>query len=173
MEPEPDSKDWTWTLRERCPDCGFLATDVEPADIARHVTASTAPWEQVLTRSDATARPDPATWSPLEYACHVRDVFRLYDQRLGLMLTEDDPLFADWDQDAAAVDDGYNEQDPETVAAELMAAGEELAATFESVGATQWDRPGRRSDGAAFTIDTFGRYFIHDPVHHLMDVGER
>ena len=27
----PDDKDWTWTLRERCPDCGFLATDVAPA----------------------------------------------------------------------------------------------------------------------------------------------
>ena len=82
----PDDKDWTWTLRERCPDCGFLATDVAPADIARHVTASTAPWEQVLTRSDATARPDPATWSPLEYACHVRDVCRLFEQRARLML---------------------------------------------------------------------------------------
>ena len=77
----PDDKDWTWTLRERCPDCGFLATDVEPADIARHVTASTAPWEQVLTRSDATARPDPATWSPLEYAVGQRD------RVVGLQLT--------------------------------------------------------------------------------------
>jgi hypothetical protein len=34
----------------------------------------------------------------------------------------------------------------------------------------QWQRPGRRSDGARFTVETFARYFIHDPVHHLYDV---
>jgi hypothetical protein len=33
-------------------------------------------------------------WSTLEYACHVRDVFRLYDRRLALMLDEDDATFA-------------------------------------------------------------------------------
>jgi hypothetical protein len=31
-------------------------------------------------------------------------------------------------------------------------------------------RPGRRSDGATFTAETFARYFIHDPIHHLHDV---
>ena len=44
-------------------------------------------------------RPDENTWSVLEYACHVRDVFTLFDHRLGLMLTEDDARFEDWDQD--------------------------------------------------------------------------
>ena len=33
-----------------------------------------------------------------------------------------------------------------------------------------WTRPGRRSDGASFTIETFAKYLIHDPVHHLWDV---
>ena len=30
--------------------------------------------------------------------------------------------------------------------------------------------PRRRSHGAAFTVETFGRYFMHDPIHHLDDV---
>jgi hypothetical protein len=34
----------------------------------------------------------------------------------------------------------------------------------------QWARTGRRSDGAAFTVESFARYFVHDPVHHLHDV---
>jgi hypothetical protein len=34
----------------------------------------------------------------------------------------------------------------------------------------QYQRSGRRSDGARFTVETFARYFIHDPVHHLHDV---
>jgi hypothetical protein len=27
-------------------------------------------------------RPDPSTWSALEYACHIRDCFGLYDWRI-------------------------------------------------------------------------------------------
>jgi 3-methyladenine DNA glycosylase AlkD len=30
-----------------------------------------------------------------------------------------------------------------------------------------------RSDGASFAVETIGRYFIHDPVHHLYDVTGR
>ncbi|HPV90419.1 MAG TPA: DinB family protein [Ornithinibacter sp.] len=167
----PDDKDWTWTLRERCPDCGFLATDVEPADIARHVTASTAPWEQVLTRSDATARPDPATWSPLEYACHVRDVCRLFEQRARLMLEQDAPTFDNWDQDETAVADRYGEQDPAVVARELIEAAAGLSGVYASVAGEDWERTGIRSNGSLFTVATLGQYGLHDLVHHLWDVG--
>ena len=46
------------------------------------------------------------------------------------------------------------------------------ASTFPAtaVAAQVWGRTGIRSDGAAFTVDTFARYFLHDPVHHLWDV---
>ena len=40
-----------------------------------------------------------------------------------------------------------------------------------SVGVDEWQRPGRRSDGAEFTIDSLARYLLHDVVHHLHDVG--
>jgi len=86
------------------------------------------------------------------------------------MLTEDDPLFPNWDQDDTAIADRYAEQDPATVAAELTAAGGALASSFASVSGDQWERKGRRSDGASFTVETFARYFIHDPIHHLYDV---
>ena len=41
---------------------------------------------------------------------------------------------------------------------------------FAAVSGDQWRRPGRRSDGAVFTVESFGRYLVHDPVHHLYDV---
>src|SRR5205814_453895 len=112
--------------------------------------------------------PDKLTWSTLEYACHVRDVFRRFDGRVQLMLDEDDPLFANWDQDASAVDDRYDEQDPADVVDDLVVAADQLARRLE--GVTDWDRPGRRSDGAAFTVATLARYMIHDPIHHVWDI---
>jgi hypothetical protein len=107
----------------------------------------------------------------LEYGCHVRDVFRIFDGRLMAMLQEDDPLFENWDQDETAVADRYDEQDPGTVADELAAAGAALADRFDHVGPNDWARPGRRTDGSSFSVDSLSRYLLHDIVHHLHDVA--
>ena len=86
------------------------------------------------------------------------------------MLSEDDPLYPDWDQDVTAVEERYIEQDPAAVSAQLSAAAGRLADAFDGVRGEQWLRRGRRSDGARFSVAGFGRYMIHDPVHHLFDV---
>jgi hypothetical protein len=166
----PDAKDWTWVLLRPCPECGLDTSLFAPADIPAMIRANAAAWRAPLAAPDAVRRPRPDKWSALEYGCHVRDVFRLYDYRLTLMLTEDDPLYPNWDQDETAIADRYDTQDPATVAGELAAAAETLAAHFSSLTADQWTRPGRRSDGAQFTVETFARYLVHDPVHHLYDV---
>ncbi len=148
----------------------FDASDVAAEDVAGLLGQDTARWPAVLGRPDVRERPDPATWSPLEYACHVRDVFRRYERRLVRMLREDDPLYVNWDQDATAVQERYRAQDPATVAAELVAAGAALAARCSAVRGDEGGRPGRRGDGARFSVDTFSRHLLHDPVHHLHDV---
>lgn len=174
MEIVPDSKDWTWVLQRRCEECGLDTGRIEPADVAGMLRTNAAAWAAVLGNGPMVRqRPRPGVWSPLEYACHVRDVFERYDQRLQLMLTQTDPLFPNWDQDRTAVTDRYGEQDPAVVAAQLTTAAGALAARFDGVHGDQWERPGRRSDGARFTVATFARYFIHDPIHHLHDVTGR
>ena len=37
------------------------------------------------------ARPDPDTWSALEYAAHLRDALRFYEDRIRRTLSEDRP----------------------------------------------------------------------------------
>jgi hypothetical protein len=167
---EPDTKDWTWTLRRPCPECGFEASAVEAHDIPRLTLESTAPWATVLARPDATDRPAPAVWSPLEYACHVRDVCRVFDGRVNLMLDQQAPRFDNWDQDATAVEQRYGEQDPGAVAAELDLAAQAVSDSFGRVVGDQWSRTGVRSDGSEFTVLTLGQYFLHDLAHHLVDV---
>jgi DinB superfamily len=167
----PDAKDWTWVLRRPCPECGLDTRDVAAGAVAAMVRANAAAWPELLTQAaDVRQRPSPEKWSPLEYGCHVRDALRLYDERLQLMLTQEGPVYPNWDQDVTAVADRYDKQDPATVAAEIPAAAETLARRFDSLSAEQWQRTGHRSDGAHFTVETFARYFVHDPVHHLFDV---
>jgi hypothetical protein len=170
----PDTKSWTWVLDRSCPECGLDTRTVAPSSVAGIVRDVSARWQDLLAGRSAEQlrlRRSDDRWSDLEYACHVRDVFRLYDERLRLMLDGDDPTFPNWDQDATAVADRYLEQDPATVAAELGEAGGALAHSFAGVTGEEWQRTGRRSDGARFTVATFARYFVHDPVHHLHDVG--
>ena len=170
MPITPDTKDWTWVLSRPCPDCGYDASTFESTDVAAIIRANGAAWPSVLQRADVAVRPNADTWSPLEYAAHVRDVLRLMTARIRLMLEADDPTYPNWNQDETAVRERYGEQDPAVVAEELQAAAEQLAATLEAVPDEAWSRTGRRSDGAAFTIASLAKYAAHDPFHHLWDV---
>jgi hypothetical protein len=171
VEPAPDTKDWTWTLRRRCDQCGLSAADIGPADFAERAFIAAEEWVQILRSSPAvSARPQPDVWSPLEYGAHVRDVYRLFDARLAQMLTEDTPTFANWNQDETAIEERYKEQDPEVVADELEAVAQRFVARIQSLKPEQYRRRGIRSDGAEFTVVTFIQYFLHDVIHHLWDV---
>jgi DinB superfamily len=168
-----DSKDWTWVLERPCSECGFdgdrYARDVYAATV-RQLGAA---WRRVLDgEPDALRRrPVPDRWSTLEYACHVRDVFEVFRRRVELMLDDDGVAFANWDQDATAVAERYDLADPPDVAVTLGDNAERLAAVFAGVPGPAWAHHGVRSDGARFTVESIGRYLLHDPIHHLHDVG--
>ena len=169
----PDDKDWTWVLGRPCPECGLDSARIPRERLSDMVRAVGPTWCDALRRPDVRTRPDDATWSTLEYACHVRDVCHLFDERLVLMLEQDDPVFTNWDQDETARTTAYADQDPGTVATKLTEAANRSADRFTSLSEDQWTRPGRRSNGSAFTVESFGRYLVHDLVHHAHDIGAR
>jgi hypothetical protein len=166
----PDTKDWTWVLERVCPECGFDVRSFPREEAGDMIRTNAGRWKELLAHPSARERPSEDVWSALEYGCHVRDVFELYDARLRMMLEQDEPAYPNWDQDAAAVEKHYGNEDPTRVAGEIAAAGAALAARFGAVSGDQWTRTGLRSDGARFTIESFARYLIHDPVHHVNDV---
>ncbi|MET3637756.1 DinB family protein [Curtobacterium oceanosedimentum] len=170
MAIEADTKDWTWVIGRACPDCGFDGAALAFRDVPAVLTDNAAAWPEQLARDDVRQRPDDHTWSPLEYGAHVRDVHRKMTERLQLVLAEDDPAFPNWDQDATAVQDRYDEQDPAVVSRELTDAARAAAAAFAAVPDDALGRTGRRSDGSVFTVATLATYSAHDPVHHLWDV---
>lgn len=166
----PDQKSWVWVLERRCEDCGFDASTFDPTTTGACLRDLGERWQAVLARPDVAVRPRPGVWSPLEYGCHVRDVFVIFDRRLTSMLEQDDPRFENWDQDRTAVEDDYGSQSAATVSAAIDSAASALAGRFDAVATDQWSRTGVRSDGSAFTVRTLAQYLMHDPVHHLWDV---
>lgn len=168
VAPVPEDRDWTYVITEGCAECGFVPFD--PVLAPGRIRAVVPRFREVLARPSAADRPAPAVWSPLEYACHVRDVCRTMGHRVELMVATDGAWFANWDQDATAIEDRYWAQDPATVADELAAAAEDAAAVIEAVSGDTWQRRGIRSNGSEFTVATLAVYFLHDVDHHLHDV---
>lgn len=166
-----DTKDWTWVLDEACPECGFDAAAIERGTVARTVRSNAEAFALALRAPHPARRRHDGTWSTLEYACHVRDVHRIFDERVRLMLDHDEPLFANWDQDETARAERYDLQDPAEVALALVEAADAVATTYDGVPAEAWGRRGLRSNGSEFTVDSIARYHLHDVVHHLHDVA--
>ena len=110
---EPDTKDWTWVLERPCPECGFDAAAQSLADLPRllHDTAMivVATCWPAPTRDAPGRRRCGRRWStPATSAtctCSSPSASRL-------MLAEDEPTFANWDQDETAVERDYGEPGP-------------------------------------------------------------
>jgi hypothetical protein len=167
-----DTKDWTWVLTRPCPDCGFDATACPGPQVASELSENIGQWRALVADPLARRRPSEEVWSAVEYACHVRDVLRVVNGRLRATLEEDDPLFEKWDQERAAVEERYSEQDPATIIDELEGASAALVATLAATPDSGWTRTNRRSNGAVFTVDSLARYMLHDVIHHLWDVRQ-
>lgn len=167
---EPDTKDWTWVLERPCPECGFTPDAVDLPQVGAEIRANARAWTTAVAHPGAADRPRPDVWSAVEYACHVRDVHRIFTERVERMLAEDDPTFANWDQDETAVADRYDLAVAAEVEPQLRRAVERVADLYDRIDPAQYDRPGRRSNGSRFTVETIVRYHLHDVVHHLWDV---
>ncbi|WP_176737480.1 DinB family protein [Micromonospora citrea] len=158
---------------DRCDECGFDYADVSPDELPTLLRAFAGRYAAALTEvRQVRRRPAEGVWSPLEYACHVRDVLGVQAERLALALRVDEPEFAPMGRDERAVAEAYNEQDPATVLATLGAAADDLADRFRVLGPADlartgiypWPRPHAR------TLLWLGRHTIHEGEHHLLDI---
>jgi SAM-dependent methyltransferase len=169
---EPDTKDWTWVLDRPCPECGFDAARVERHDLPHAFRKNAMVWLALLADPQAAERSRSDRWSTLEYACHVHDVHQVFHDRVSTMLVEDTPTFANWDQDVAAVEGQYGQQMASIAGPTLVAAAYAVSDLYASVPPLSWHRRGIRSNGSGFTVETLGKYHLHDAVHHLYDVRQ-
>jgi SAM-dependent methyltransferase len=169
---QPDTKDWTWVLERPCEECGLDVSKADRHELPHLFRKNAQVWLALLADPRAAERARPDRWSTLEYACHVHEVHQVFHDRVSLMLAEDTPRFPNWDQDLAAVTGRYADQLPSIVGPTLVAAAYAVGDLYASVPPLSWTRRGIRSNGDEFTIETLGRYQLHDVVHHLHDVRQ-
>ena len=159
---------------DRCEECGF-EYDLDGASTAgAAVIDGAAELAGVLGDGgiDLRARPQPKSWSPLEYACHVRDVLLVQRERALMARRVECPSFAPMGRDERVEHDGYADQDPADVARQLTDAAGLFANVLDRLGPADWDRtvmynypePTERS------LRWMAVHTVHEVRHHLADV---
>jgi len=78
-------------LDRPCPECRFDPAAVDHTEVADRIRGDATDWVRRLGQAGAERRRQPTVWSTLEYGCHIRDVHRIFNHRVELMLTEDEP----------------------------------------------------------------------------------
>ncbi len=159
---------------DACRECGFEYR-VEEARVAGDaIVDEAAQLADVVTSAatDARERREPDTWSPLEYACHVRDVLLVQRERVLLARRRDRPSLEAMGRDERVDHDGYAEQRPEDVARQLHDAARLFANVLSRLGDEDWERvvvygypaPAERS------LRWVAVHTLHEVHHHLLDV---
>ena len=162
-------------LDGRCSECGFVYA-LERDEIIRRLDADTAAFVARLQQlDDATVRRrcDPDVWSPLEYACHLRDVMRVQNERIARMQREDSPTLTPMGRDERVVEDRYNEQDPTRVAGELVEAAALLATLLAGLDDAGWMRTAvyNYPTTQLRAVEWIGTHTVHELQHHRFDIS--
>jgi len=160
----------------RCDECGFDYDEPDLAAVLDRLGTQAGEYAGLLAGMDddtVRRRPDPDTWSALEYACHVRDVLDAQRRRIAQTLVEDRPSYVPMNREQTLLDRHYSEQDRVLVTADLAANARDFtddAAALDHdeltrTGIYQYPTPTERP------LSWLVRHTAHEVHHHLYDVA--
>lgn len=109
-------------------------------------------------------------WSMIQYAAHLADAARVYDERLRRLANEENPHLPAYNPDAYAAEFRYHEMDPEDV---LLRLTQHRAATIEflrSLDEGQWERPGVHEEDGPITLRGLAEHMAHHEGDHVSTI---
>lgn len=161
-----------------CPECGLDYDTISPNDTIVSVRSYFRRYREALGDLEDEARvqmlrrkPDAQTWSALEYTAHVRDVLGWMSDVFRRILRENNPSIDFDDPDQAAIDQHYNEQDPDAVLDGLLANADRAANSLAQAHPDDWTRPATFAWGERDLL-TMARNAVHEGYHHLRDIDK-
>jgi hypothetical protein len=159
---------------ETCEECGFELDERRALEAGPEIVEGAVRLAQLLNSPtpDFVSRREADTWSPLEYACHLRDVLIVQRERMLLGLREDRPAPPMMGSEDRVIRDGYAEQQPSDVARQLTDSARLLANVMARISEPDWNRqvryvgyhPEERSLRWV-AVDTW-----HEMRHHSLDI---
>ena len=174
-----------------CPECGFTSVRVSgqagaltvwhyDEDVFRSaseaISAGCGQIAEILRSSPERLRIrlDPERWSPLEYACHVRDALLIQRERVLKALRGHGDEVLPMGRDERVMHDGYNEQQPRNVALQVEQAALLFTDLLQRLRPSEWElevtylfpAPSPR------TLRWVAVHTAHEVLHHLYDIDD-
>jgi hypothetical protein len=158
---------------ERCVACGFNGSSYDDRSLLDAIGDLGDRWRELLARAgpELRIRPQPGTWSAIEYAAHSRDITAIHVFGVEQALSGDEPVYPAIEADSLieTAARGYGDEDPVVVAGQLDDEATRLARLAEDAGSEAWDR-GITIGGERTTVRRLLEHALHDSLHHLDDV---
>jgi DinB superfamily/Quinolinate phosphoribosyl transferase, N-terminal domain len=156
-----------------CPACALRYVDLNAPAAIELIRSYPARYRSCLLDLPdrlVRRRPRRQTWSALEYACHVRDIYDVYHLRILRALTEELPVLAPMRNEERAERGGYNQQDLAEVLNEMERNVGRFVELAEHVEEDGWTRAATRLPGERRTVLWMLRQAAHEGLHHLHDI---
>jgi hypothetical protein len=114
--------------------------------------------------------PHPGKWSAIEIACHLRDIDRLYAERVTKAAFSDRPSF--WMMDNARVAEKlrYREADPAAVLKEHRRRREDLLSLLRALPQSAWLRTGLHPKRGDISIEKLASVIADHDENHLSQI---
>jgi hypothetical protein len=118
--------------------------------------------------AEALRRPQqPGKWSAIEIACHLRDIDRLYAERVSKAASSERPTFWMMDNARVALELRYREAEPGAVLKEHRRRREGLLALLGSLPHPSWQRIGLHPKRGELTIEQLAGVIADHDDNHL------
>lgn len=119
-------------------------------------------------------RPIPNKWSIKEIMCHLRDMEReAYLARYRKILSEENPVLPNVDQDRLAIERDYLNQDVKAALAEFKALRNETIQTLNDAPVEAWSRSGVHETDGPMTIEQLVlRQIKGNDLNHLVQMKD-
>ena len=158
---------------ERCSECGFTYDVGRANEVAAAIRREVAAVPALLdVESGPEVRRAPSTWSPLEYACHLRDVLLVQRERMLAARRVELPSFEPMGREERVEHDGYRGQRVEDVARQLSDAALLFGNVLNRLAPADWNRrvvynyPAPQERSLAWVAV----HTLHEVVHHVADI---
>ncbi len=159
---------------DACAECGFeYRLNQAPAAGAAIVDGTSELANLLLdNRVDLASRRAVQQWSPLEYACHVRDVLIVQRERVLMARRQNRPSFDPMGRDERVDHDGYSDQHPMDVARQLTDGARLFSNVLSRLGAADWERTVMYNYPQLWErpLRWVAVHTLHEVRHHLLDV---
>jgi hypothetical protein len=160
---------------ERCAECGFVYDISRVLAVGGRITLSVGELSELLNgaAADVSARPEPHTWSVLEYACHIRDVLLVHRERVLVARREERPLVTPMGIEERMEHDGYSGQSIVDVERQVIEAARLFANVLTRLGPRDWERTTIMRTGtneSEWSLRQVAVHAEHEVRHHLLDI---